>query len=227
LISHADVRTKYAGTIIIRKIQENAVMQMNGISFFFRWFFWLMLGMVFTATTVIYFFSDHRDPSSEMPVYGQLQDFSFISHTNAPFGLAQMQNKVNIVDFIFTSCGAACPRMATEMRELYHHFAQEPDVQFISISVDPQNDTIERLQKYAQGYGVSDKRWAFLRGPIDEVSDLAEKGFHVSGDFPANHSTKFVLVDQQGKIRGYYDSYDSESLHLLRKHIGFLLKKRR
>lgn len=183
-----------------------------------------MLVMVIGVTVAMYFFSSNASSASQLPIYGQLPAFSLTTHNDKPFGLSQMQGKINVVDFIFTNCAAACPRMTTEMSDIYQHFAHSPQVQFVSISVDPDNDTLERLQEFAQGYGVTDFRWLFLRGPIEEVSVLAEKGFMVSGDFPGNHSTKFILVDRQGKIRGFYDSFESESLKLLEKHIKQLLK---
>ena len=68
-----------------------------------------------------------------------------------------------------------------------------------------------------------DDRWLFLRGELDEVQTLTEKGFKLAGDLPNLHSTKLILVDRQGNIRGYYDSYDDDSLNLLTTHVRALL----
>ncbi|MFQ5627819.1 MAG: SCO family protein [bacterium] len=198
---------------------------MKAINNFIKWLFWFILGMIILSTAAFYLYNSQQKIAADIPVYNQLPTFSFTSHTGDAFGLDQIQGKINVVDFIFTNCGAACPIMTTEMSELYNNFAQMPQVQFISISVDPENDTIERLNEFAQGYGVTDHRWQFLRGPIAEVSDLAEKGFLVSDDFPGNHSTKFILVDRQAKVRGYFDSYDRESLDSLKTTIQQLAKK--
>lgn len=197
---------------------------MQAIQVFIKWLFWLMLGSVIVATAVMYALNKKEGQAVKLPQLGEIPQFEFVSHHGEPFGRAQLNGKISVVDFIFTNCGAACPRMTMEMSELYHEFAKTAEVQFISISTDPENDTLERLQEFARGYGVTDSRWAFLRGSIEEVSALAEQGFKLSGDFPANHSTKFVLVDALGKIRGYYDSFDPESLEKLRSHIRALLQ---
>ena len=196
---------------------------MKAVQGFIKWLFWLMLASVLGGTALIYVLHENKSAAARLPVLGSLPDFQFTSHTGAAFGKASLLGKVSVVDFIFTSCGAACPRMTSEMSELYREFAQIPAVQFVSISTDPENDTLDRLRAFATGYGVTDTRWHFLRGPIAEVAALSEEGFKLSGDFPANHSTKFVLVDQQGQIRGYYDSFDAASLDKLRADIQALL----
>lgn len=197
---------------------------MQPISVFFRWFFFLALAMVALGLGAFYVINKAEVSRAQLPVYGEVIDFSLTAHNGAAFSLADMHGKISIVDFIFTSCPMACPRMSTEMSELYHQFADASDVQFVSISVDPENDTLERLQQYAGGYGVTDNRWVFLRGPIEDVAVLSEKGFSLGAEFPMNHSTKFVMVDPDGKIRGYYDSFEADEMAQLKTHLQQLLK---
>lgn len=200
---------------------------MQPISVFFRWFFFLALAMVMLGMGAFFVINQAQVSREQLPVYGDVIDFSLTAHTGTPFSLADMQGKISIVDFIFTSCPMACPRMSTEMSELYHQFADAPEVLFVSISVDPENDTLERLQEYAGGYGVTDNRWVFLRGPIEDVAVLSEKGFSLGAEFPMNHSTKFVMVDPAGKIRGYYDSFEAEEMEQLKVHLQQLRKSNR
>ena len=122
---------------------------------------------------------------------------------------------------------AACPLMAEQMIPLYQLYKHSEQVQFVSISVDPERDSLPRLREYARGLGVTDNRWVFLRAPIDSVIWLAEDGFMVSGDFPGGHSTKFILVDQQGRIRGYFDYDDPHQIELLKVDIKELARQNR
>jgi len=109
------------------------------------------------------------------------------------------------------------------MAVLYQAFAADTDVRFISITVDPQNDSLPVLRAYAKDHGVTDNRWVFLRAPIEEVIALSEKGFMLAADrLPGGHTTRFILVDNHGNIRGYYESGDDASLAKLANDIQSL-----
>ncbi|MBW3672307.1 MAG: SCO family protein, partial [Acidobacteria bacterium] len=105
------------------------------------------------------------------------------------------------------------------------------DVRFVSISVDPEWDTAAVLREYREGV-TRDPRWIFLTGTRDEVRDLSVGGFFLAAEPPEEgdeggpiiHSSKFVLVDQRGAIRGYYDSLDPEMMRSLQKDAKRLLK---
>ena len=114
--------------------------------------------------------------------------------------------------------------MNSKVAELYRKYSTTNKVQFVSITVDPENDTMQVLQEYAANYGVNDNRWLFLRGELSDVQQLTEDGFMLAGELPNLHSTKLVLVDQNGSIRGYYSCYEEESLKLLTAHVKEMLK---
>ena len=114
--------------------------------------------------------------------------------------------------------------MSARMKELYRLYNGSEKVRFVSFSVDPEVDTVPVLQEYATKYGVHDEQWLFVRGPLNEIKILSEQGFSLSLDMPMGHSTKFVLIDGEGMIRGYYDSFDEDKLTLLREHILALAK---
>jgi protein SCO1 len=163
---------------------------------------------------------------SSLPVLGQLPDFEFIKQDSTSFGLSDMKGKINVVDFIFTRCQSVCPLMTPNMAELYKKFAGFNEVQFVSITVDPEYDTLNVLREYANSFGVDDSRWVFLRNPIDDVIKLSEKGFMLpANDLPMGHSSKFILVDQQGMIRAYYDGTDRASVKKLIIDIRALANK--
>lgn len=181
---------------------------------------WLAILAIILLFAGLFMMKQMAMNKSQLPKLGQLPDFNFVESTGRPFGLNELKGKINVVDFIFTSCPMICPVMSGKMAQLYRDFADKPQVRFVSITVDPETDTLPVLQAYAKSHGVTDNRWVFLRGPIEDIVSLSEKGFMLAADrLPGGHSTRFILVDDQGGIRGYYDSYDDLSLAKLREDI--------
>lgn len=184
----------------------------------------LILVMILVIALVI--FKTGRLPQNELPIFGTVPDFQFITHNNEPFTADKMLGKINVVDFYFTRCHSICPVMSARMAELYAEYKIDTNIQFISINVDPDNDSLPVMQRYAAAYGVNDNRWVFLRGPIAEVASLSEKGFMLAADnLPADHSSRFILVDYDRHIRGYYDPFSDSSLIELRTAIRRLSSK--
>jgi len=171
---------------------------------------------VLLAAVLILFFLRGRSGDSsadQPPILGQVPEFRFVTQSNIPFGRAELLGKTSVVCFFFTRCHSICPVMSTKMAELYREYEDRPEIQFVSINVDPDNDSLPVLRQYAASFGVNDDRWLFLRGPLSEVADLSEKGFLLAADnLPADHSSRFVLVDSQARIRGYYDPFSDSSL---------------
>ena len=164
---------------------------------------------------------------SELATHGQLPDFSLTNQRGTPFALSDLQDKVWVADFIFTSCGTICPPMTIEMARLQDEFVAE-DVHFVSFSVDPERDTPEVLTRYADYYGADNNRWSFLTGQKAAIYQLAHDAFNLAAGHRGSeilHSTRFVLVDQNQQLRGYYESRSPGSLQQLRKDIRTLLKK--
>ena len=162
----------------------------------------------------------------ELAAHGQLPDFSLTDQRGAPFALSDLQDKVWVADFIFTSCGTICPPMTIEMARLQGEFAAA-DLHFVSFSVDPERDTPEVLFRYADYYGADDNRWAFLTGQKDTIYQLAHEGFNLAAGHRGSeilHSTRFVLVDRSQQVRGYYDSRSKAHLQQLRQDIQTLLR---
>ncbi|HKK21906.1 MAG TPA: SCO family protein [candidate division Zixibacteria bacterium] len=166
------------------------------------------------------------DSRSTLPVLGKVPSFALQSQDGKPFDRNNLLNKINVVDFIFTRCQGPCPIMSDHMTDLYKLYANSDKVQFVSISVDPDYDSIGVLQDYAVSHGVTDGRWKFLTGPLDSIKALSENGFMLAADdLPASHSTKFVLVDGSGDIRAYYDGTEQASMNILKTNINELVKQ--
>ena len=143
------------------------------------------------------------------PVLGELPEFSLVDAAGKPFGSADLRGQVWIASFFFTRCPSICPLLMTRMAALEQRLQSDAldRIRLVSITVDPTYDTAERLRAAEPGYGVDRSRWTLLTGPLERVHELCVAGFHVpgsDGDIP--HTTKVVLVDGSGHIRGYYET---------------------
>jgi len=140
-----------------------------------------------------------------LPVYGRVPDFHLTSQTGAPFDRKSLDGKIWVADFIFTNCTSSCPRMSAHMGRVQSAVAEFPDVQLVSFSVDPQRDTPAALAAYAKRFHAQPGRWNFLTGDAKTLDALDRRAFMLGNvDGSLEHSTRFVLVDRQGRIRGYY-----------------------
>jgi protein SCO1 len=140
--------------------------------------------------------------------------FRFTDQDGKPFGLDDLKGKVWIGNFMFSRCSATCPGQAVRMGEVARALANTPEVarnvRLISFSVDSKNDTPEVLKAYAESQGAPAEMWRFLGGPGEEVAKLSRDGFQlgaaVAGETGEGfaHSDRFVLVDAEGMLRGYF-----------------------
>lgn len=144
--------------------------------------------------------------------YGDLGTWTLTAEDGKPLGSAELAGQVWIADFMFTNCAGPCPMMNEAMKTLTGKLPDHPRLKFISFSVDPRNDTPEALSKFAKDLGAP-PRWKFLTGM--GVYNLAWERFKLTArptpeEGPGNavlHSTRFTLVDGQGRMRGLY-TYD-------------------
>jgi len=153
-----------------------------------------------------------------LPVLGSVPSFSLTAHTGAPLGTVELTGHVWVADFVFTRCPDFCPALTTRMAALQEGFAAPTDpVRLVSFTVDPEHDTPAVLAAYAARHHAGGS-WAFLTGPRDTIARLVHDGFRVAyadggpPPTPITHSDRFVLVDRQLRIRGYYHGTDPEDL---------------
>jgi protein SCO1/2 len=154
-------------------------------------------------------------------VLGGLPAFTLTDQRGQPFGSRELAGKVWVADFIFTSCQAACPLLSERMAEVGKRARQlGPDFHLVSISVDPERDTPERLAEYAARYGANPISWSFLTGPEQAIQATVVDGFKVGagkersagggdggpGFWEIFHGETLVLVDRQLRIRGYFSA---------------------
>jgi protein SCO1 len=158
------------------------------------------------------------------PVLGEVPAFSLTDQSNRPVTRDSFRGQPWVADFIFTTCGSICPAMTTRMAGLRRELPA--GTRLASFSVDPTTDTPERLADYARKFKAGPE-WTFVTGAQKDLHRLANEGFKLpaapiapgtpGADGPFLHSPRFVLVDGDGHIRGYYDSTEPEDMHRLVK----------
>lgn len=176
-----------------------------------------------------------QKPLESLDRYGAVPEFSLVERSGKPTTLEELRGKVWIADFIYTSCTDTCPLQSAEMARIQNEFKNTGDFRLVSVSVDPEHDKPEVLSRYADRFNADGDRWLFLTGDRDEIYRLAQEGFRLGAapalkDIEKNkrvflHSSRFVLIDDQGGIRGYYESQDREALKRLRQDVQTLLSK--
>lgn len=150
-------------------------------------------------------------PHRDLEVYGSVPEFKLTSHDGKTFDSASLRGHVWIADFIFTNCPGPCLRMSSQMHRVQKETASMPDIRMVSFSVDPARDTPAALTAFAKRYDADFSRWTFLTGNPGTLQMLSRNAFKLGDvDGSLNHSTRFVLVDQQGRIRGYYGTVEGD-----------------
>ena len=184
------------------------------------------IAVLFSGIFSFYLFVQHIQ-TKPLPAYGQIQDFRLTDSKGQQFQSGQLKDRVWVADFFFTTCGTICPIMTRNMNSLYGVYKSSPNVEFVSISVNPEQDTPEVLATYAQKYQVSTNNWHFLTGSREDITDLTVNSFKIGSiEEPIFHSANFVLVDRSGRIRGYYDGTVQEEVMKLSKDLKQLIKEK-
>lgn len=168
----------------------------------------------FTAVCAVTLAACSPDPAPLNRRY-ELPPFTLTERSGRTFDSATLRGKVWVADFFFANCAGTCLVLNNSMAGVHKAFAGNDAVHFVSISTDAENDTPAALAAYAKRhFAAADDRWSFIVGPKDQVFDLSIKGFKLAlveqpdaiiPDQKFVHSTKLVLVDKAGWIRGYYD----------------------
>lgn len=159
-----------------------------------------------------------------LEVLGQVPPFELTDQQGRKFDRTLLDGHVWVADFVFTTCQGPCPRMSSHMRALQN--ATDSQVKLVSFTVDPDNDTPPVLAAYARKFGAEAGRWSFLTGDKGTLNTLDQDAFKL-GTIGAgmDHSTRFVLVDKKGRIRGYYGIAQGDPVAKLSKDAARLEKE--
>lgn len=144
-------------------------------------------------------------------LYHQIPYFEFTNQDGKKVTRDDLLGNVYVADFFFVTCPTICPKMATNMGYIQKKFKERKDLKFISITVNPEHDSVEVLKEYAKTVHANTDSWSFLTGDKEKIYDIAFKGFFVNvmkdsiapGGFL--HSQMLILVDKKGHVRGYFD----------------------
>ena len=178
-----------------------------------------------------------RDPDAQSlvikPSYPRhLVDFALTDQSGHQVSRADLNGKIVVVSFVFTSCSVVCPYVNAQMAKIQHLTSSQPDVRLISLTLDPVDDTVPVLAKYGQDFGQDARRWSFLTGNETAMRSLIGTSFlssDTSGQFasmPGNfaNSQRIVLVDAQGRIVEYFDGLNQGAADAV---VGEIRKLRR
>jgi protein SCO1/2 len=169
--------------------------------------------------------AEGRLPS--LPHHSKIPEFTFEECRGGTVSRADLEGKVLVVDFFFTRCPGPCPVMTPNLGALHRLWKDDDRIRIVSFNVDPERDSHEVIREYAERYEAG-PRWLFLRSTKAEVLRVSYDGFRIGDDTdPILHSQRFVLVDGEGWIRGYYDGTKDDELALLRSDMDRVLAERR
>lgn len=168
-------------------------------------------------------------------IYATIPPFSFVDQYGEPFTEGDVDGKIVIADFFFTRCTTICPRMSINMQQLQLKLNDDAykDVVFLSHTVDPEHDTPQVLDAYARKLQADPARWKFLTGNAVDIYRMGNTGYLLSALEDSTsaeqfvHDGRFVLVDKQRHIRGYYDGTVAAGMNALAADLKMLLKEER
>ncbi len=172
------------------------------------------------------FFSREKANNSQKT----LRDFSnleLIDQENKNFSASNIKDSYWLVNFVFTSCPSSCPVLTKKMREIFDEYSYWVALKFITISVDPENDTPEHLFAYMKEHEIDGAKWKFLTGPWQKIHDLMRDGFLLTvPNDPAFHSEQFFLVGPNLEVLDSYRVFDKSEVIRLRAAISKLVSEK-
>lgn len=158
-------------------------------------------------------------------VWHKVSDIQLVNQLGDTVHLYDLKNRIIVADVFFTSCGSICPYLTRNMVKLQRSFLKggtstspfkdTAAIQFVSFSIDPERDSVQRLKNYADRYGVNHDNWWFLTGNRDSIYRYIFEELHLDkiGDTPIDpnfaHTAYFVVIDRDHYVRGYYSGLDT------------------
>ncbi len=149
-------------------------------------------------------------------IWHTVKNMAFINQLGKTVTLDSLKGKILVVDFFFSRCPSICPDMAKSMKRLQNSFVNNNDsiVQFISISIDPEHDSVPQLRKFADRYTNNHDNWWFVTGNKSDIYDFAlnELKANIADtnvDTAFIHTYNFFLLDRDRVVRGWYNGFDT------------------
>ncbi len=174
--------------------------------------------LVISVFFAVYAFKKAQD-AAVLPDYGAAPLFELTDSSGQKFESSSLMGDPWIMTFLFTRCPDQCPLMVTKMANLSKKI---PSLRFVSITSDPDFDKPEILAEYVKR-GAGPRNWSFVTGEKEALKKIALDFMTAAPDNPGLHSTRFILVDGAGRIRGFYDSQSKEQMGALAVDVRALL----
>jgi protein SCO1/2 len=185
-----------------------------------RWPVLVGLAVVVLALVAVFVYAGLKPRGAAekpLPVYGQIADFTLTNQDGRAVSLAELRGKVWVADIIFTRCAGPCPMMTRRMKELQDALPATSQAKLVTLTTDPEFDTPPVLKTYTERFGADTNRWMFLTGTKPQIGKLAVDSLKLSAvekkpderESPEDlfvHSTIFVVVDSQARLRGIFQS---------------------
>lgn len=181
-----------------------------------------------------YFYDDvqtiqKRGDTVDDTLWHEVKNISFTNQMGKTVSLEDLKGKVLVINFFFTRCPSICPGLTKNMKKLQDSFKNNPDiVQFISISIDPEYDSVQHLRKFANRFDVNHDTWWFVTGNKKAIYDFAlhEIKANIADtnvDTAFIHTENFFLLDSNRVVRGWYNGFDTLKLAQLARDIPILM----
>ena len=196
--------------------------------------FYLLFFTVLLLGFYYFLFKGTDNWKVKMPILSYVQPFSFTNQDGVAVTDKNLLNKITVVEYFFTTCKGICPKLNTNMKQVYEIYKNEPDFQILSHTCNPDTDSVSVLKHYSDSLQVNTEKWIFLTGRKDSLYQMARGSYLL--DDPKNnvekiedqfiHTQFFALVDRQGKVRGkIYDGLKVLEVEQLKQDISKLLKE--
>lgn len=188
----------------------------------------LAIGFYFIMTRLIPGYGEVK-----LPVLSYVQAFKFTNQDGGAVTEKELEGKVFVTEFFFTTCPNICPVLNNNMKKVYDQYKDEPGFLILSHTSNPETDSSSRLKQYADSMKVNTNRWWFLTGRKDSLYNMARQSYLL--DDPKNnlvkiedqfmHTQFFALVDKSGQVRKIYDGLKETEVKQLNLDIAVLLKE--
>ena len=165
-------------------------------------------------------------------VWHKVKNVQFTNQLGKKVALDDLRGKILVVNFFFTSCPSICPGLARNMKRLQNSYIKNDSiVQFLSVSIDPERDSVTKLRAFADKYKANHDSWWFVTGDKKEIYDFALNEMKASVadigvDTAFPHTENFYLLDTNRIIRGWYNGFDTVKLAKLAKDIPTIMLER-
>lgn len=193
----------------------------------------LVLYIAFFAVLITAFYLIVSKWIQRNDTISDVRDFSFVNQDGHTVTNKDVEGKVYVAEFFYTTCKGICPTMNNHMKEVYEAFKNEKDFLILSHTCMPEVDSVQQLKKYSDSLGVDTKKWIFLTGRKDSLYNVARTSYTI--DDPVNnlknidddflHTQFWALVNKEGKVKKVYDGLKESEVKAMIKQIKKQLKK--